>query len=124
MKKFSLLILAILLSGCTTVMSIVGMQPFDPNEYALVNNIRTISQTMDCSKAEVQTLSDISLQFMNYSELIPRNDKTFAMAKDLDDLVKELKNKENPSPAYCKAKLNIISTAAEKIQRVVGNKPR
>jgi hypothetical protein len=39
-------------------------------------------------------------------------------------MVDELYKRENPSPLYCKAKLNTIAKSAEEIQRVVGSKPR
>jgi hypothetical protein len=46
------------------------------------------------------------------------------MNNTLFTTVDDLYKRENPSSAYCKAKLNIISTSAEMIQNTIGKRPR
>ena len=113
-----------LLSGCSNIMGIVGMQPFDNKEYGLIVDIRTKANTGDCSKENLQSLYSDTRTLKNYTQYIPHNNKTSSMATDLNKLVEELHKKENPSNVYCKLKLNIVTQSAEEIQRVVGNKPR
>jgi len=123
MKKL-IIIAALALSGCSSIMGIVGMQPFDSNEYGYTVSIRTKALSGDCSKENLNSMYIDSQLFKNYTEYIPYNDKTNSMATDLNKLVEELYKRENPSPTYCKLKLNSISKSAEEIQRVVGSKPR
>jgi len=123
MKKL-IIICALALTGCADIMGIVGMQPFDSNEYAYTVSIRTKALTGDCSKDNLTSMYMDSQLFKNYTQYIPYNDKTNSMATDLNKLVEELYKRENPSAVYCKLKLNSISKSAEEIQRVVGSKPR
>ena len=109
MKKLILCSL-ILLSGCSLFMA-----SYDTTEYSLVNKIRT--QAM-------KELYTTSLEFKNFAEYIPQNKATIDLSDKLYAMVEELYKRENPSPVYCKAKLNTIAKSAEEIQRVVGSKPR
>ena len=124
MKK-TILVLSIVLSlsGCAMVSNIF-MAPYDTNEYALVNKVRTTSELGDCDKESVTQLYVTALELKNFREYLPRNTKTIDMNNTLFDIVKELYKRENPSSAYCKAKLNIISTSAEMIQNTIGKRPR
>jgi uncharacterized protein YceK len=124
MKKVLIVGSFALLTGCSSIMGIVGMQPFDSNEYGYANSVRTQADTMTCTKAETESLNNTAIAFKNYTQYIPYNDKTIAMASDLQKLTDELAKRENPTSVYCKIKLNIISKSAEEIQRVVGSKPR
>ena len=108
-----------LLSGCSLFMA-----NYDTTEYALVNKLRTQAIVGDCSKESVKTLYTTSLEFKNFAEYIPQNKVTIDLSDKLYGIVEELYKRENPSPVYCKAKLNTISKSAEEIQRVVGSKPR
>ena len=124
MKKILITGLFLTLSGCSSIMGIVGMEPFDGNEYGYANSVRTQAQTMSCTKAETESLNNTAIAFKNYTQYIPYNDKTIDMATDLQKLTDELAKRDNPSSVYCKLKLNMISKSAEEIQRVVGSKPR
>lgn len=124
MKKFLIGIALISLTGCSNIMGIVGMQPFDSNEYGYVVSIRTKAATGDCSKENLSSMYMDTQLFKNYAQYIPYNEKTISMATDLNKLTEELYKHENPSSVYCKLKLNSISRSAEEIQKVVGSKPR
>ena len=118
MKKL-LFVSLLLLSGCS-----LWMAGFDNNEYGLINKVRTISELGKCDEYTVKVLYNNALEFKNYAQYIPRNDATIGLSNQLYTIVDELHKRENPSPAYCKAKLNTIAKSAEEIQRVVGSKPR
>jgi hypothetical protein len=118
MKKLILCSL-VLLSGCSLFMA-----NYDTTEYALVNKIRTQSIVGDCTKPVVKELYTTSLEFKNFAEYIPQNKATIDLSDKLHGMVEELYKRENPSPVYCKSKLNTIAKTAEEIQRVVGSKPR
>jgi hypothetical protein len=90
----------------------------------LVNKVRTQAQIGSCDKSDVNILYTDATQLKNFAQYIPRNQATIDLTSKLYTLVDELRKRENPSPAYCKNKLNIISISAEEIQRVVGSKPR
>ena len=118
MKKI-ILIATVLLSGCS-----LWMASYDSTEYSLVNKVRTQAIVGDCSSENVKNLYNTTLELKNFTQYIPRNDATIGLANQLYTIVDELHKRENPSPAYCKAKLNTIAKSAEEIQRVVGSKPR
>jgi PBP1b-binding outer membrane lipoprotein LpoB len=118
MKKL-ILISLLLLNGCALLMA-----PYDNNEYALVNKIRTTSQLGECTKTNIDSMYFTALELKNYSELLPKNDQTIVLTKDLFTLLDEMHQRKDFGDVYCKAKLNIIEISSEKIQRVIGNKPR
>ena len=118
MKKI-ILIATVLLSGCS-----LWMANYDSSEYSLVNKIRTQAIVGDCSSESVKNLYNTTLELKNFTQYIPRNDATINLANQLYAIVDDLHKRENPSPAYCRSKLNNIAKSAEEIQRVVGSKPR
>lgn len=118
MKKI-IIVAAVFLSGCS-----LWMASYDSSEYTLVNKVRTQAIVGDCSSENVKNLYNTTLELKNFTQYIPRNDATIGLANQLYTIVDELHKRENPSPAYCKAKLNTIAKSAEEIQRVVGSKPR
>jgi len=119
MKKL-LLIAFVFLTGCS-----LWMANFDNNEYGLINKIRTISEVGKCDEYTVKVLYMDTLEFKNYAQYIPRNQRTIELSEKIYSLVDELRLKQQPiSPVYCQLKLNIIDKSAEEIQRVVGSKPR
>jgi hypothetical protein len=122
MKKL-ILILALSLSGCAAY-DAYTTAGFDNNEYGLVNKVRTIAQAGSCQQPAVDILWSTSLELKNYTQYIPHNDKTIELTGNLFKVVDELHSKENISPVYCKAKLNIVEKSAEQIQSVVGGKTR
>lgn len=127
MKKLLLVSFFVLqLSGCA-VWDIYNQSKYDTNEYALVNEIRTLAQTSKgCDAESVKKIYFTTLQLNNFSEYVAGNNKkTIEMNTSLLNMVKELNNKAQPiAPMYCDAKLNIIAITAESIQKVIGTKPR
>lgn len=109
----------LMLSGCGLMIG-----NYDANEYAYVNHIRTLAQVSSCSKPEVTQLYISALTLKNYSEYLPSNDQEVSLVNDLYKLADQLYTFDSPSPAYCKAKMNIIEKTAERIQQVTGSKPR
>lgn len=126
-----ILISVLCLSGC----SIIFPPKYDTNEYLLITNIRTDAELSirDCesyrlSKFNFSKLHGMSSLFINFSEHLPRNYRTFQMAAKLM-LILDRSNElyqENPivSSDFCKAMLSEVSEAANEIQQAVGNKPR
>jgi len=111
---------AIALTGC----SILNMASYDPNEYNLVNQIRTEAQTMSCTKENFSKLYYDARALRNYAQYQPDNQSTTRLVESLYQIVDELNQKENPSGVYCHAKLTLIELNAERIERSVGGKPR
>ena len=107
------------LTGCS-----LWMASYDSTEYSLVNKVRTQAIVGDCSSESVKNLYNTTLELKNFTQYIPRNDATINLANQLFVIVDDLHKRENPSPAYCRSKLNNIAKSAEEIQRVVGSKPR
>ena len=127
MKKLLVVLVALQLSGCAvyeTIKDSLLMAPYDNNEYMLITKVRTIAKLGSCDVNSVNDLYSVSLELKNYSEYLPHNQKTVDMNENLFKLVDELHNKKDPSPAYCTAKLNIIGSSAETIQKSVGARPR
>ena len=122
-KIIAAVILTTSLSGCGMINNIF-MAPYDTNEYALVNRVRTFAELGNCDRDHIIALRITALELKNFSEYLPRNSKTIEMNNSLYDLADDLYKRENPSQAYCKAKLNIISTSAEMIQNTIGKRPR
>jgi len=140
--KILLLLSFIFLSGCSVVQPIVDrftIAPFDANEYALVNSLRTtaIQAKPNCNTEKdplmiiynyVDSLYNTSLLLKNYSQHIPKNDQTikpvnlvFKMSTDLRDrYLKEQK----VSKTYCELKIQSIIDASESIQKAIGKRPR
>jgi len=124
MKSLLMCMLVLQLSGCA-VIDAVFMAPYDNNEYALVNKVRTIAETSDtCDANTVKELYLATYELKNYSQYLPRNSNQNNLNGDLFKLVDELYKKQNPSPVYCKSKLHIIKQSAERIQQVTGSKSR
>ena len=123
MKKLIILLFTLQLSGCA-LYDIYFMANFDNVEYSLVNRIRTLAETKDCTPKNVESLHITSLELKNYSQYIPRNGRTVTMTEDLYKMVEELHKRDKPSVPYCQGKLNIIMITAERIQQVTGTKPR
>ena len=126
------------LSGCTVVQPIIDrftISQFDENEYALINKIRTTALLASerCDDQLTAALYSKSvyyygLELKNYSQYLPKNYQTiksvdilFAMTKDA---YKRYSTEKNVSKTYCELKFKSIHQSAEKIQNVVGKRPR
>jgi sugar diacid utilization regulator len=108
---------------------------YDPNEYLLITEIKTVAQVSSdqCSSYDsalkvADTLSLKAITFVNYTEHLPHNDPAKKAAKELNDMIadmrKQYKDNPNVSTGYCKIKLANITKSSETIQRTIGAKPR
>ena len=133
MKKY-LLALLLFLPGCAMV-DAYFMAKFDPNEYLLVDEIRSVAETTPRYCEDRQRMEKVvshlflsATKLKNYSSNIPDNEKTVVMTDELYEEVYKLdKRYEYPdkiSTSYCKMKLSIIEKSSETIQQVMGSKPR
>ena len=132
MKTLLIGLSLLLLSGCAVVDRFI-IAPFDPNEYALVNSLRSTSiqvkpNCSNISRDEVNQLYNISLNMKNYSQYLPRNDQTIKPVNATYQMVSELKtryNKENKlNKTYCELKMQSIIDATELTQKAIGKRPR
>lgn len=132
MKKLALIALVSLLSGCT-VFDAYFMAGFDNQEYALINKIRTTAQLAQeqCDspisvKTKYVELRQLNIEFINYTQHIPRNPEANKMAKQMGELITQGGQAygSNSSVIFCKMKLQQIERNADKIQQVLGSKPR
>jgi len=119
MKKLIFVLLFCLVTGCALMIG-----NYDPVEYSYVNQIRTSAQLNKCSKPEVVGMYVNALLLKNYSQFLPDNTATINLVNQLYTIVDQLYTFDSPSPAYCQAKMKIIEETAERIQQVVGSKPR
>lgn len=133
MKKILLVVSLIALQGCTLVDAYL-MTKYDPNEYQLITYIRSEAQQFktQCDDANVskfnsmKTALDTQL-FVLYSEHIPRNENLIAASKALDTIAQGLANQyknDKVSPTFCKIKFDSIEVSADKLQKVIGGRPR
>ena len=132
MKKL-LLSLVILLSGCT-VLDAYLMTKYDPNEYQLITAIRAEARysKTQCDNTLNSRFNAIKISyntqiFVLYSENIPRNENLIEASKALDVIAQGLVDQykqEKVSPVFCKTKFESIETSAEKMQKVIGRRPR
>lgn len=130
MKKIALVVLVGLLSGCSLLDAYL-MAGYDNQEYALVNKVRTTAQLAQksCDKPieandQVKQLIYTSTELKNFTQHIPRNPEAFKMAGQLVELTNQIKFDEKTSNVFCKMKLQQVERNAEKIQQVLGSKPR
>ena len=124
MKKIIAALMFLSLTGCAAYNSIF-MAEYDSNEYGLVNKVRTISQLKRCDVYTLEDLYMAALELKNFSEYLPRNEKTIDMNTKLFTLIDELHNRKQPiSTVFCEAKLKLIEVNAENIQSVTGKRPR
>lgn len=132
MKTLLIALSLLFLSGCA-VIDRFNIAPFDSNEYALVNSLRSTSiqvkpNCSNISREEVNQLYNIALNMKNYSQYLPRNDQTIKPVNATYQMVYELKtryNKENKlNKTYCELKMQSIIDATELTQRAIGKRPR
>jgi hypothetical protein len=142
MKKIIISLTLLFLSGCSVVQPIYDkfmIAPFDSNEYALVNHLRTVAiQTKpSCNTADdpwmhiysyVEKLHETSLLLKNYSEYLPKNDQTIKPVNLVYQMTTDLKNRYEKetkvSKTYCELKIQSIIDASESIQKAIGKRPR
>ena len=134
MKLLTLVLAMASLSGCTLVDAYL-MTKYDPNEYKLITDVRANSQTFKehcedfaTSKVNANEMAKTTHLFLLYSEHIPRNTEVFNSAKEINEMAKGLQSSysknDKVSPAFCKIKYETLEKSADKVQTIIGRKPR
>lgn len=136
MKKLAIALSIVLLTGCSTLQTAFDsyfMARYDNQEYVLINKIRTTAELAqeDCdnfpkAKTEFLNLSKLNKEFKNFTQHVPRNPEAYKMAVQMEELINQGAKAytDKSSVFFCKAKFQQIERNAEKIQKVLGNKPR
>lgn len=142
MKNIIIALSFLLLSGCSVIQPLIdrfSIAPFDANEYALVNKIRTIAiQTKPRCGIEniapfavldyVNDMHDTALLLKNYSQYLPKNEQTYKPVSVTYGMIDELKTRyekeKKVSKTYCELKIQSIIDASESIQQAIGKRPR
>ena len=124
-----ILIIAVLLSGCSLFPS-----TFDSQEHAMIVNVHVISQddgvcnTPNSAYMAAQTMYQDARWAWNYGRDLPNNEKMVAMTASLMAMTKELddryKKAETVSATYCKLKFKNIHQATDTILKVSARRPR
>lgn len=134
MKKLLTALAITMLSGCS-VLDAYLMTHYDPNEYQLITSIRAQAQQFksQCddsavSKVNASKLASDTQLFVLYSEHVPRNTDVISASKDLhtlaQGLVDQYTKSDKVSPGFCKIKFNSVETSADKMQQIIGKRPR
>ena len=134
MKKAFILLALFYISGCSLLDKFM-IAPYDNNEYALVNKIRTTAQLSkkDCvdrnvMKMNSNTIFALSSEMKNFSQYLPKNDQSIKPISQLYTMTEELHKRyeaEGPvNKTYCELKLTSIEESAEMIQKAIGKRPR
>ena len=134
MKKLLLLPLISMLSSCA-LYNAYFLTGFDGNEYELITKIRLEAQTYknECddavkSKNNATQLTYDTTMFMLYSEYVPHNDDVISASKDLHTIAQGLADQYNKtdkvSIGFCKIKFTSVETSADKMQTIIGSRPR
>jgi hypothetical protein len=130
MKRVALIVLTSLLTGCAAIDAFF-MAKYDNQEYVLINKIRSTAQIAQKScdkpievKPQLTEILNTSIEFKNFTQYIPRNPEAYKMAGQMVELSEQLKFDEKTSTIFCKMKLQQVERNAEKIQQVLGSKPR
>lgn len=134
MKRVLITLLAISLSGCSTLLDAYLMK-YDPNEYERIAEIRTSANLakLQCdnyqeSKNNALSIANKTFGFVQFAQYVPRNEPVKKASVELDKIAQGLKEQyqktDKVSAAFCKIKFNSIESSAETIQKTIGNKPR
>lgn len=128
--KILLLSSVILLSGCSLLDAYL-MAGYDNQEYSLINKIRTKAQLsvencsdIDTTKGNILELKALGKEYQNFAQHIPRNEESYKMASEMTKLINDVKVDQSTSTVFCKLKMQQVERNAEKIQKVLGSKPR
>lgn len=128
MKKILLLAALLQLSGCVLFDAYFAAK-YDNNEYGLVTKIKTIAETTECGNVDVadnaKAMWIYSVELKNFTQHLPRNEKSHEMTSKLSEITMGLHNKHGQmSKVYCEEKLKIIIKTTDDIQKALGSKPR
>ena len=134
MKKIAIALAVSLLSGCAVVDAYL-MTKYDPNEYAMITSIRSEAQLFKSTCDDVTASKNNAVKVYNdtrtfalYSEYVPRNKDVIDASNQLNEMAKGLADQYNKSdkvsPAFCKIKFENIEKSADKMQKIIGGRPR
>jgi hypothetical protein len=134
MKKLLLSLSVVLLSGCS-ILDAYLMTHYDPNEYQLITTVRANAQQFKatCSDAELSKINSAKLAkdtqlFALYSEYVPRNNDVVSASKSLHIIAQGLADQyqkgDRVNPTFCKIKFESVETSADKMQKIIGARPR
>lgn len=136
-KKILAVVIVSALSGCSTINTLVEsyLMKYDTNEYNLITDIRTTAKLSKTGCADneqsiknAQLLSNKSVNFVNYVEYLPHNNKVKASSIELNQMIQGLndryKKADKVSITFCNIKFESIEHNAETMQKIIGAKPR
>jgi hypothetical protein len=142
MRNIIIGLVLLAMTGCSVVQPVIDrftIAPFDNNEYAMINKIRTLAiQTKPKCGIEniapfaildyVNEMHDTALLLKNYSQYLPKNEQSIKPINLTYQMVDELKvryeKEKKVSKTYCELKLQSIADASESIQQAIGKRPR
>lgn len=137
MKKITLLLSVIALTGCSTFADLkeAYLMKYDSNEYLQISDIRTDAYyaKQSCAnyeeaKRQADSISRKTLTFKNFVEHLPNNSKVITASVNLDGIAQGLKDQyqknDKVSAVFCKIKFESIETSAETMQKTIGVKPK
>lgn len=133
MKKLEILLLLVMLSGCSLMEAY--LMKYDTNEYQYITEIRTMSQlglakceNYDETKRRAEDLYVRSMTFVNFAQYLPYNSSTQKASNELNSMIQgfheQYQKNDKVSPLFCKLKLGNIISSAESMQKTIGAKPR
>jgi hypothetical protein len=121
LQKFIILSVAFLLAGCSTIASWIP-DKFDNVEYErLVQLNVTVDMVSGCDQDNIQDMLYNSRILKKYSQGTLGKDASVVYA-EINSLVEEMNNRENPSVVYCELKRKNIRTLTEKAIDIYGNR--
>lgn len=136
MKHLKILLLSsvlLTLNGCALYDAYM-MAGYDDGEYQIATILRTQAEigVKSCDnpklmKTVLGQMQTQSLALKNYTQHIPDNEDAHELATNLNKLVDstaKIYQEKEVSTAYCNAKMKLIVKDSEKVQKVLGSKPR
>jgi len=125
MKSFVIAICFTMLAGCSTIQKFMPSN-FDNVEFGKLVELNVIFESPLigedwCREMDIHRMAFVSNQLRVYSEN-RLNANISKIYSEIDKLVMELKNKENPSSAYCKIKRGSIHKVTEDALKVFGSR--
>jgi hypothetical protein len=116
-KLLAMSLIALTLAAC----DILDYVPdrYDSTEYEYLVLLSLTAKDTDCNPIQTQSMKLYSGFLVMFSEY-KSNKATQEIYAGIDDLVTELANREQPSPAYCKLKTQNIIKLTDRAREVFG----